>query len=397
MPPEYVLCALHAPPTFTATLEAEYLRRQLLGNRPLIRGASLLGLMLTILRVVDQLLGASIGAILAVQLACVLAGSLTLAVLAFRPSLERAYLPWAELIVPARNIVVAAHVARAASAGELDVLMILPMMMIAPLFFLGLRIRAALLSGAAVLVSFLLAAVLCGLPRSVFTHAAVLLGLTFIGCVIAGLRLERASRREFLEQNRVLEFAERDALTGTANRRVLDERLEQMWQSAIAEQCALAVMIIDVDHFKAYNDRHGHLAGDEALRRIAATLQPLVRPGTDILARYGGEEFAAVLYDLRTERAERLAEQMRRGVKALALVPPLAGAAGVTISIGLAVIRPVAGRSCRGALQLADQALYEAKLQGRDRVVRVDDVQYQLIVTGVFPATIVAESATTAR
>jgi two-component system chemotaxis family response regulator WspR len=168
---------------------------------------------------------------------------------------------------------------------------------------------------------------------------------------------------------------------------VFDERLEELWERAIGEQRTLALLLMDVDHFKGYNDHYGHLAGDEVLRRIADALRAVVPGSVDLLARYGGEEFAAVLYDVRADRAERVAERMRRAVKALRIAHQGArSGANVTISIGLAVIRPVAGRSCRGALQLADEALYQAKLKGRDRIERADDAQYQLVVTGVFPS-----------
>jgi diguanylate cyclase (GGDEF)-like protein len=122
-----------------------------------------------------------------------------------------------------------------------------------------------------------------------------------------------------------------------------------------------------------------------ALRRVAQSLQTLVIRPDDVLARYGGEEFAVLSYDIDAREAESLAEKMRRAVGGLAIKnegshPGLA----VSISVGVAVIEPSADRRSRGALQLADQALYEAKVRGRNRVELLDDAAHRLLVTGVF-------------
>jgi diguanylate cyclase (GGDEF)-like protein len=119
------------------------------------------------------------------------------------------------------------------------------------------------------------------------------------------------------------------------------------------------------------------------LRRVAQALQTFVTRPLDVLARYGGEEFAVILYDMDAREAEGLAERMRRAVGALAIKQEGSGAA-VTISVGVAAIQPSAERKSRGALQLADQALYEAKVRGRNRVELLDDAAHRLLVTGVF-------------
>jgi diguanylate cyclase (GGDEF)-like protein len=166
---------------------------------------------------------------------------------------------------------------------------------------------------------------------------------------------------------------------------VLDEQLNRLWQQAIEDGRTIAVVLVDVDQFKAYNDRYGHQAGDQALRHVARTLQQFVRRPLDVLARYGGEEFAAVLYDVDSEQARHVAEGMRQAIRELAIehrashVNP-----SITISVGVAVIAPTPDRRPRGALQLADEALYTAKSGGRNRVELVDDAEYQTLVTGVF-------------
>jgi diguanylate cyclase (GGDEF)-like protein len=145
--------------------------------------------------------------------------------------------------------------------------------------------------------------------------------------------------------------------------------------------------LIDVDHFKAYNDRYGHQAGDHALQRVATTLQTFVTRPQDVLARYGGEEFAAVFYDVEAFDAQELAERMRRAVGTLALDNlGDAGASAITISLGVAVVEPSQERKPRGGLQLADQALYRAKVKGRNRVELLDQSAYQALKTGVFAA-----------
>jgi diguanylate cyclase (GGDEF)-like protein len=181
------------------------------------------------------------------------------------------------------------------------------------------------------------------------------------------------------------ELAYHDTLTGLKNRRVFDEQLDRLWNRAVEEHRSLAILMVDIDHFKAYNDWAGHQAGDQTLRRVAQTLQSFVTRPLDVLARYGGEEFALVSYDIDSSQVEILAEQMRIAVGALAIKHEGATAGGpVTISIGVAVVQPSSERRARGALQLADQALYEAKVRGRNRVELLDDAAHQLLVTGVF-------------
>jgi diguanylate cyclase (GGDEF)-like protein len=166
---------------------------------------------------------------------------------------------------------------------------------------------------------------------------------------------------------------------------VFDERLEQVWQRAVTAGQVMAVMLIDIDHFKSYNDCYGHQAGDQALRHVAQTVQKLVRRPEDILTRYGGEEFAAILCEVNAEQAREIAERVRAAVAELNIEHRGSRTASrVTISVGVAVVVPSADRSPRGAVQLADQALYEAKVQGRNRIELMDRRQHELMVTGVF-------------
>lgn len=165
--------------------------------------------------------------------------------------------------------------------------------------------------------------------------------------------------RELASANRRLEqIAHLDGLTGIANRRRLDEFLEQAWRGQTGA-ARLAVLAIDVDHFKAYNDSHGHLAGDELLKSLVPILSEAVRDEQDLLARFGGEEFLVVLTQLELAQAQAVAERLRQRVEAAAL--------GTTVSIGVA--SRAAGRGeLQDLLRAADEALYAAKEAGRNRV-----------------------------
>ncbi|MCB1960773.1 MAG: diguanylate cyclase [Rhodocyclaceae bacterium] len=164
-----------------------------------------------------------------------------------------------------------------------------------------------------------------------------------------------------------------DGLTGIANRRCFDETIVREGQRARRNRLPLSVLMVDVDFFKQYNDGYGHQAGDECLKQIAATLQSLLRRPGDLVARFGGEEFVVVLPETNAVGASRVAEEMRQMVDALALPHESAPQHKfVTVSIGVATAYPSPDDDCGGVEQLlssADQALYAAKAEGRNRVV----------------------------
>jgi diguanylate cyclase (GGDEF)-like protein len=160
-----------------------------------------------------------------------------------------------------------------------------------------------------------------------------------------------------------------DGLTGVHNRRYLDERLAGEWGRAERSGTALGVVLIDVDHFKRYNDCYGHQAGDDCLRRVAQTLRAtLKRPG-DIVARYGGEEFACLLPETELAGALAMAQEMGEQVRRLAIAHAGSTVAPVvTISLGVSSNLPGAAGTAQTLLLQADAQLYAAKAQGRDRV-----------------------------
>ncbi len=159
-----------------------------------------------------------------------------------------------------------------------------------------------------------------------------------------------------------------DQLTGVFNRRFLDSFLEKQTQVAIRLKHPLAVLMLDLDQFKAFNDRHGHQAGDTLLKAFAQVATACVREG-DLVARYGGEEFTVVLPNATREAANEIAERIRAEAETMR-VPELAGMAPpvTTVSIGLAVV-PDEAKQAAGLISAADAALYNAKQAGRNRVV----------------------------
>ncbi|HEV2571900.1 MAG TPA: sensor domain-containing diguanylate cyclase [Beijerinckiaceae bacterium] len=160
-----------------------------------------------------------------------------------------------------------------------------------------------------------------------------------------------------------------DQLTKLPNRRAFDERSALEWRRGAREKSSLSILVIDVDHFKQYNDRNGHVAGDMALAVVAHCIRKHIKRPADFAARYGGEEFAVLLPSTAPEGAEKVAEDIRRSVQLAHLsnqiVEPL------SVSIGVTMVTPTPGRSFQDAFKLADEALYGAKTIGRNRVVFV--------------------------
>ncbi len=171
-------------------------------------------------------------------------------------------------------------------------------------------------------------------------------------------------------------LAATDGLTGIANRRSFDEALEREWRRGQREQTALALLMIDVDHFKPFNDFYGHLVGDDCLRRLAATIKGcLHRPG-DLAARFGGEEFAVLLPTTDAVGALEIAERIHDAVAALDIVHEVIPLGRISLSIGIASDGPERYHSAKALLQTADRALYLAKHEGRNRsvIAVIDDL-----------------------
>jgi diguanylate cyclase (GGDEF)-like protein len=181
--------------------------------------------------------------------------------------------------------------------------------------------------------------------------------------------------------NELMSIARHDALTGLGNRRALREDLELLEARAARYGHRYCMALIDVDHFKSYNDTYGHQAGDDALRAVAGQLKAKARSG-DMLYRYGGEEFLCIFPEQTTESGTLAVERMRAGVQRLAL-PHVDNARGVlTVSAGLAMLHPESARSASSVLKEADDSLYRAKDRGRNRVEHVEPTAEYIDLVG---------------
>lgn len=177
----------------------------------------------------------------------------------------------------------------------------------------------------------------------------------------------RESQRRLEQKNfELMKMSNVDGLTGVSNRRHLDTLLEQVWAHAHRSRSPLAVIMLDIDYFKHFNDNNGHLVGDDCLRAVAVTLRENLPRSTDFVARYGGEEFAVVLAATDAEGAARVAERLLDAVDGLGIRHPASPIAPhVTVSLGIASTVPQPGQQPKELIAQADEALYEAKAAGR--------------------------------
>ncbi len=169
------------------------------------------------------------------------------------------------------------------------------------------------------------------------------------------------------------ELARKDGLTGLANRRAFDEMLERTWRQTLREGGEMALLLLDIDHFKQFNDAYGHQAGDDVLRTVAAAVGEFARRPSDLACRYGGEEFAVIMGGIGSNAAVGIAEEIRSMVAGLGVPHEASPRGSLTLSIGVATAMARVGGSIRmpeSLLQAADHALYKAKAGGRNRVER---------------------------
>jgi len=197
---------------------------------------------------------------------------------------------------------------------------------------------------------------------------AVALALT-IGIMVLGREGRFKTRlREHRDQLAMLSTT--DALTGIANRRHFDEFFKFAWHQTTRSKLPLSLVMIDVDHFKLYNDEYGHAMGDKCLAAVANAMDDVVVRSTDLVARFGGEEFACVLPDTDSDGATNIAESIRRAIASLNIEHSKSSTAPhLTVSIGVATSRPTLQDDPTLLFETADGLLYKAKEQGRNRVV----------------------------
>jgi diguanylate cyclase (GGDEF)-like protein len=235
-------------------------------------------------------------------------------------------------------------------------------------FMLGLSFQAALRSNLLLIGAYATAALLGQIAAPVATYSLfVLLCANLIGG--AGCyALEYANRVAFLERRRLAEVATHDGLTGLLNRAALEEQARSLWQHAQGACLPVSVMLIDIDHFKAYNDCYGHQAGDRCLKEVADTIRAAARRRPlDVVARYGGEEIIAILVGGDASDAAQAAESVRRAVAELGIAH--GGSTThpyLTVSVGVATVERGGDYSHEHAVRRADLALYATKARGRD-------------------------------
>ncbi|XGA78698.1 diguanylate cyclase [Halomonas sp. CH40] len=186
--------------------------------------------------------------------------------------------------------------------------------------------------------------------------------------------LSRTFQQQFTRQQELnaelLNISTHDALTGLPNRRLFDQRLEEVFADAVASSRALAVIMLDIDHFKLYNDHYGHQDGDECLQKVADAFASVSNRLGFLIARTGGEEFSAILPDIQPEAARQIGEHLKQAVDSRQLPHPESPVKPfVTISIGVAMLGDSRSQTPSGVMSCADEALYLAKAAGRHQVV----------------------------
>lgn len=184
------------------------------------------------------------------------------------------------------------------------------------------------------------------------------------------IQSRKHAQKELEQANKQLKaISSLDALTGIPNRRKLDESLKEYWTKVVREKLPIAVMMIDIDFFKIYNDTNGHLAGDQCLQTVAEVINKC-RRDEDFAARFGGEEFIFIATGLTKEETLVLGETIRAEIEAQCLKHPFSSASPyVTASVGIHWLNPTSSDLVRETINKADQAMYQAKEEGRNRVV----------------------------
>ena len=373
---------------FVDSLETEYTAAHLTRVRLRVRVWFSVLVVLAVLFTADQVHRAGIWdpySMLhwAVHLPC----AAVLAVLPWTRFYQRYYMSVVRILMPVVGMLIAVFIALAIAEGREESLAALAVILIAVFFFVGLPFRQALPTAILMLAAYTITAVVAGVSSAMLVKTLVVLALTTVIGAIVFRDVEQSYRKSFLETALLGELAARDGLSGLMNRRAFDEHLLRVWQHALRNHCSVALLMIDIDHFKQYNDVCGHQGGDLALHNVAQVIKEFARRPLDLAARYGGEEFAVILYDLALPYVNDTAERLRQGIHTLQIRRPAADGTAmteVTVSIGVGLAAPTIDRTPAGLVQLADEALYEAKKAGRNCVVVKGIEEYRLLETGAF-------------
>lgn len=373
--------------TFSAELEPEFRRAHFDENLPHTRVNFCLGAIITVaFSAMDSVvLGPQLNRVPSMIHMLVILPALLIGLAAsFSAHRHRIYPPLALITSTVLGVGVTA-VQMIATRGGVSTLFPCLMLTIVFIYFLaGLLFYQAVAANAVVMLVYLAAGTALELPGREFAYDALaMIAANLFGASVVYMH-EKTSRLRFLEACLLREMVARDGLTGIQNRRMFDQHIQRVWQQAVREQERVAVLLVDIDCFKDYNDRYGHQAGDECLRAVAVSLSQCARRPLDFVARYGGEEFAMVLYEASREYVAEVLTRIQRSIAELNIPHEASRVASrLTVSIGAAFILPSGSRTYDGLIQLADEALYGAKEQGRNRVV-VMEAEYHTLRTGRF-------------
>ena len=360
---------------FEGLLEKEFREFYTLQNLPRARLSGLIALILVLaVTCIDLLLGESTGGMLnTLRLGVLCPLLVVLGVAISVPAVQRYYTEVVAVGVTLIGLVVTYVVHLGALAGSSYLLAGLVLVVLYGCLFLGLLFNVAITVSCLMIAAHFTIGLVVGLAFDQLYYSTAILGGAAVIGGISTYNLEYALRTNFLETRMLNELAERDGMTRLYNRRIFDDYMERLWRQSRREGTAIAIIFVDIDFFKVYNDLYGHQAGDDCLKKVAQCIARGAKRPFDFAARYGGEEFVLVLYAPPEEYARSVPEQIRRDVLELAI--PHGGssvAKHVTVSVGLALASAETTRSLAGAIQTADEALYQAKREGRNRVVWKD-------------------------
>jgi len=360
---------------FDGLLEKEFREFYVSQNLPRARLSGLIALILVLaVTCIDLLLGSNTaGPLNTLRLGVLCPLLVAFGVVISVPAAQRYYTEAVAVGVTLIGFVVIYITQVASLSGSSYVLAGLVLVVLYGCLFLGLLFNVAIAITGLLIGWHFVSGIFVGLPfNELYYSTAILGGAAVIGSV-STYNLEHALRTNFLETRLLNELAERDGMTGLYNRRIFDDYMQRLWRQSRRERAGVAIIFVDIDFFKIYNDLYGHQAGDDCLKKVAKCIARGAKRPFDFAARYGGEEFVLVLYGPPDDYARHVPEQIRRDVLDLQ-IPHADSNVGkhVTVSVGLSFATPETSRSLAGAIQTADEALYQAKREGRNRVVFKD-------------------------
>ncbi|MEE8237692.1 MAG: diguanylate cyclase [Gammaproteobacteria bacterium] len=375
---------------FRGFLEREF--RELLVRQNLVRSRIASLILLAILAAVSILDWAASGSPVvelssALRFGVILPGLVLLVLATWHPALQQHYTRIAAVSVTLLGFVVI-YDSQVAAAGEDSYIALGLILVILYVFyaclFPGLRFRVSTTIGVALVTAYLALGLSMDVVAQQLSYSTAMLVAAVMLSGLASYNFEFVLRTSFLETRLLNEIAERDGLTGLYNRRMFDDLMSRIWRQSQRENMPLEIVLVDIDYFKIFNDLYGHQAGDDCLRKVAACIANSANRPFDFAARYGGEEFVLVLCGPPGERESTVGEQIRLDIMNLRI--PHQGSAidsVITVSVGVAIASCHSGRSLAGTIQVADEALYEAKLAGRNRLICRDTAEVDM-ETGVF-------------